>query len=353
MSDDREFWDDQQTNDLPGADDVTGDDASVDDEFPLLSADDFDEELEALAEYAPEDELDDAESDALEEDVDLEGDEDGEILDSDDEDDSDPVDDLDDDGADDEVADVDEDDLAAEDSEERDAFVDDDVLVAAAIVVDAAADQYAAVDRESEDDYADDSTAVDEEDRLRQPRAGRFRRTVRNQLGMLPLALLLIVLGGFLLARGQDVSGLPDLEDDVLAAISVVTVGFAAVFHSLLSGRRERGLLFVGLWVLCTSGLIAALVFLIDDDPDIGKWWPLLLWSTSLTLMFTYLIERAHDVRLIFLGVVAFVAGVAAYLVSGDVIDDNLIEDIADYWPLLLTILGIGLLPLVFQRRTE
>lgn len=331
MSDDREFWDDQQSDDLAGSDDASDQaDVNSEDAFPLLSADDFDDELEALAVYATEDDPDDENAEAL----------------------ADTADDIRDDLDIDETDDVDDLDAAAYDTPgEFDEFnVDDEVLVVAAAVTTG----------DSADDYAVDPDgevvavpAVDDEGRLRQPRAGRFRRMVHNQLGMLPLALLLIALGGYLLARGQDVSGLPDLDDGVLAVISVVTVGFGVVFHALLSGRRERGLLFVGLWILSMTGLIAALVYGIDDHPDASKWWPLVLWSTALALLLTYLIERAHDARLIFLAITAFVAGLAAYLVSGEYINEDVLQDVADYWPLLLTVVGVGLLPLVFHRRAE
>lgn len=300
MSDDREFWDDQQP-------DTTGNDpddrdafSDQDDEaFPLLSADAFDDELEALAAYTGDD---------------IEGD----------------VDDADEDAEGDAASDAVTPEYGVAESSDR-----------------------ASAREEPDTGHLDTAPPIDsEDDRVRQPRAGRFRRAVRNQLGMLPLALLLLGMGGFLLARGQKVEGLPDVDDQTLAIISVLTVGFTAVFHALLSGRRERGLLFVGLWVLVTAGLIAALVSLIDSDPDIDEWWPLALWSTALTLLFTYVIERTHDARLILLAVVVLVAGLTAYLVSSDYIADDTLDTAADYWPLVLTVIGVGLLPLIFRRDT-
>lgn len=300
MSEDREFWDDQHP-DGPDAGAVEdGDlDAEGDEQYPLLSADAFDDELEALAAYTG----DDAEETV-----------------PDDEYGGDPT------GA-----------------------LDDDVLAErdAAEIADRVN-----VHEESETGDLDSAPPVDsEEDRLRQPRAGRFRRAVRNQLGMLPLALLLLGMGAFLLARGQKVEGLPDVDDQTLAIIAVLTVGFTAVFHALLSGRRERGLLFVGLWVLVTAGLIAGLLYFVESDPDVGQWWPLVLWSTALTLLLTYLVERTHDGRLVLLAVVTLVAGITAYLVSSGEISDDTLDTAADYWPLVLTVIGVGLLPLVFRRR--
>jgi hypothetical protein len=57
-----------------------------------------------------------------------------------------------------------------------------------------------------------DLAELGDDERLRQPRAQLFRRRLRNQINMLPLALYLLALGGYLIARRQDVSGLPDLS---------------------------------------------------------------------------------------------------------------------------------------------
>lgn len=298
MSEDREFWDDQHS-DGPDAGAVEdGDfDAGDDERFPLLSADAFDDELEALAAYAGDD----------------------------------------------------TEDAVVDDEYDGDATGAPDVVI---LKRDAAIDDRVNVREEFETGDLDSAPPVDsEEDRLRQPRAGRFRRAVRNQLGMLPLALLLLGMGGFLLARGQKVERLPDVDDQALAIVAVLTVGFTAVFHALLSGRRERGLLFVGLWVLVTAGLIAGLLYFVESDPDVGQWWPLVLWSTALTLLLTYLVERTHDARLVLLAVVTLVAGITAYLVSSGEISDDTLDTAADYWPLVLAVIGVGLLPLVFRRR--
>lgn len=321
MSDERDLWtgDDPEQSEDAGLDDVLGmgdlsPDALDDEDYPLLSSDVFESELEALAAYAGDEE-------AGEETVD-----EAEV----------------------QPAASAGDDEALPEGEVEFPGVDD------AMAAEQAA-EYAVAERAAEDDdiVSDALELADETGRLRQPRARRFRRMVQNQLGMLPLALLLLALGGYLLAREQDVSGLPDLANDTLAGISVLVVGFAAVFHALLSGRRERGLLFAGLWVLATAGLLTALIYGVDENPDLATWWPLGLWSAGLALVFTYLIERTHDVRLLLLSAIAFVAGVTAYFVSSGRIDSDALHDVAGYWPLLISVAGIGLLPLAFRRRTE
>lgn len=221
-----------------------------------------------------------------------------------------------------------------------------------------ATEAYAAagVEHAAESPLADEETdgvaELDQDDRLRQPRAHSFRQRWRMQLGLLPLALFLIALGVFLLAREQGVGDLPAFTDAEIGVAAVLVVAFTFVFHALLFGRRERGLLFLGLWVWVTTGAIIGLVEGIEPEPDASEWWPLLLASLAATLLLTYIVERTHDVRLVLLAIVVGVAAATAYWVTSGEFDQNLLDDAADYWPLLFSILGIGLVPLVFRRRT-
>jgi hypothetical protein len=197
-----------------------------------------------------------------------------------------------------------------------------------------------------------DLAELDEDERLRQPRAQLFRRRLRNQINMLPLALYLLALGGYLIARKQDVEGLPDLSALAIGEISVLVLAFTAIFRALLGGRRERGLLLLGVWVWTTAGMLFVLVYGVDKQADVKEWWPLLLWSLGAAFIFVYPIERTHDTRLLWLGIMTLVAGGAAYGITGGQIDRQSLTDAAGYWPLLLSIVGIGLLPLAFRRRT-
>lgn len=196
-------------------------------------------------------------------------------------------------------------------------------------------------------------TVFGETERLRQPRALSFQRRLRNQLGMLPLALFLFVLGIYLFVKERDITDLPDFSSAELAGFIVLAVAFTAIFHALLSGRRERGLLFVGLYVWVTAGLLAGLVYAIEDRPDPAEWWPLLIASLGVTLVLTFLIECTHDARLVLLSIMILVAAVTAYWITSGQIAEQYLSDATDYWPLLLTVAGIGLLPLIFRRTGQ
>lgn len=203
-----------------------------------------------------------------------------------------------------------------------------------------------------EDAGADLAETVDD-DRLRGPRAQTFRRRLREQVSMLPLALWLLALGAYLLAREQRVSGLPDLSTLALGELSVLAVAATMVVHALLSGRRERGLLFLGLWIWVTAGMVAMLVYGLDDQPDAAEWWPLGMWSLGITFLLIYILDRTHDARLVLLSTVVLVMGLTAYAVTSEQIDQSILDHAADYWPLLLVVLGVVLLPLAFRRRVQ
>ena len=89
-----------------------------------------------------------------------------------------------------------------------------------------------------EEDYVEsaaldsDLAELDEDERLRQPRALLFRRRLRNQVNMLPLALYLLALGGYLIARQQDVNGLPDLSTLAIGSMSVLALAFTIIFRA-------------------------------------------------------------------------------------------------------------------------
>ncbi|MBN1200440.1 MAG: hypothetical protein JXJ20_01165 [Anaerolineae bacterium] len=202
-----------------------------------------------------------------------------------------------------------------------------------------------------EPDTAVEPASLDETERLRPLRADRFRRGLRMQISMLPLALFLLALGGFLIARRQEVDGLPDLADLTLVIGAILMLAFTLVFRALLFGRRERGLLLAGLWVWLTAGAAGVVIYGIEQHPDLADWWPLVLVSLGLTFFMTFLVERTHDTRLVLLSMISLVAaGAAFWAITGDINEKNL-EDVIDYWPLLLSVVGIGFLPVALRRR--
>lgn len=302
MAEEREFYDEEQGAEPEDTLDLGGPDAGAEDEqVPLRSAEDFERELEVLeASAEPEEAEAEGEIEAL--------------------------------------------------SEAMAALPDEPVLPTEPPedfpVMPVVAEQ-AAPERETAQEVAE------REERVRQPRAQSFRRRLRHQVGVLPLALGLIALGAYLLAREHNLADVPDFSTPALAALTVLGVGFTLVFHALVFGRRERGLLVIGLYIWATAGVLAAIVYGVDEHPDASQWWPALLGSLAVALFVTYLIERAHDVRLVWLAALVAVAGGAAYWVTSGAADQALLDQVADYWPLILAVLGAGLLPAAWRRQTR
>ncbi len=200
--------------------------------------------------------------------------------------------------------------------------------------------------------YERDAAPIDSlagEERLRQPRAQVFRRTLRHKIGMVPLALFLIALGGYLLAKEHELADVPEFSNLTLGVFSLLAVSFTFVFHAFVFGRRERGLLFVGLYIWITAGMAGVVRYGIAFDLDWAEWWPLFLWSLGVTLIFTFLIERTHDARLVLLASYVLVSGGVAYWITSGEADQATLDTLADYWPLVLSVIGIGLLPAAFR----
>ncbi|WP_119072816.1 hypothetical protein [Aggregatilinea lenta] len=202
-----------------------------------------------------------------------------------------------------------------------------------------------------DEEVAGEPSELGEGERLRQPRAQSFRRRLANQVSMVPLALYLLAMGAYLIADKQKMDDLPDLTSPALIGGLVLAVAASMMLHSVVYGRRERGLLFVGLTVWVMAGAAGTLVSL-EESPDAREWWPILLVALGISLLLTYLVERTHDARLVLLSVFTFTAsGIAFWTTLGNA-DLNRLDNAADYWPLLLAVLAVGMLPLAFRRRT-
>ncbi len=71
----------------------------------------------------------------------------------------------------------------------------------------------------------------------------------------------------------------------------------------------------------------------------------------TLLRAFAEVAAQRTDVRLVLASILTLVAGATAYLVTSGRVDDQVLDRAADYWPLLLAVIGVGLLPLAFRRR--
>lgn len=201
-------------------------------------------------------------------------------------------------------------------------------------------------------EVAEQPSSLGETERLRQPRAQDFRRRLSNQISMLPFALYLIGLGAYLIARERDIDRLPRLADIGIVLTVLLAFGFTAIFRALVLGRYQRGLLLVGFALWFIIGALLFLAYGLEDEPDAADYWPVVLLAFGMALFLTYAVERTHDTRLVLVSLLVLVTGgVTLWASIEDLSDNSQLDRVIDYWPLLLVVMGIGLIPSVFRPR--
>ncbi len=188
----------------------------------------------------------------------------------------------------------------------------------------------------------DDADA--DSDLVRPARATQFRTQRRAQFSALFPALLLITAGVLLLVR-----------PDVIARRLVIGGALAGLLLSLLlrfffNGRRERGLFFVTATSIFVIGLIG-LVYFGYLDPVQG--WPLLVAAPGLAMLVTLILERSHDRGLLLPGLILMVAGGTMLLFTTNILDSSVLPSIAVYWPVLLLLVALAILPRAIRDRAD
>jgi len=180
----------------------------------------------------------------------------------------------------------------------------------------------------------------DEEDRA-------FQQTARGRITVFPFAMGLITLGALLLAEPR-VEGF-DVTPAIAALIIIASLVLTNLFRFFASGRRERGLLFLALAVL-SLGIVLAIISLSGNSVDVFEWWPLVLTGGAGALFLTWLFERQHERGLLGLAALFLVASGVALTVTLEIIPQDAIDQVGDYFPLLIAFIGLTLIPLALRR---
>lgn len=188
----------------------------------------------------------------------------------------------------------------------------------------------------------DDADA--DSDLVRPSRATQFRTQRRAQYSALFPALLLVAAGVLLLVR-----------PDVIARRLVIGGALAGLLLSLFlrflfNGRRERGLFFV----TATALMIMGLFVLIDQQVlDPVQNWPLFVMAPGLAMLLTMILERSHDRGLLLPGLILIVAGGTMFLFTANYLDSSILPSIAAYWPALLLLAALAILPRAIRDRAD
>lgn len=169
---------------------------------------------------------------------------------------------------------------------------------------------------------------------------------MNGRYGALFPGLLLIALGAWFLADALGVA-LPSLGD--LWPVFSVGFGLACLVNYFLGGRREPGLVFMGV----TSSLLGVLFFAITLGPlawgDLGRLWPLFPLIAGLAFLAQWLTQPSER-GLLVPGLLGLAVGGVPLLFTFDLLDGAVGEWILRLWPVLLILLGLGLLGSYFWR---
>ncbi len=158
--------------------------------------------------------------------------------------------------------------------------------------------------------------------------------------------LLFILIGAWLLARNLNlpVPGLERLWPGVL-----VLFGLAFLGQYLASGRRDEGLVFVGL----AGTLLGAFFFTITlgylSWGDLGTYWPIFVLIGGVAFLGQWLAKPA-DRGLLVPAVMALLVGGVALVFTLGLLDASLAAQVGRLWPLGLIVLGVIML-ISYLRR--
>lgn len=189
---------------------------------------------------------------------------------------------------------------------------------------------------------------AEERDRVREIQPELIRQQRPGRLAIAPLAFGLIGLGSLLLAENF----VEELEITAGAAIIILLGSFVltTVFRFFESGRRQRGLFFVGTVLLIWGGVVALNVLREDKFP-LDEFWPLTIAGVGAAFFITFLFERNHQAGLVFPGIILMFASGVAFLVTLDAIGSDMTDVVKDFWPLIVAVVGLLLFPAAFQKR--
>lgn len=181
-------------------------------------------------------------------------------------------------------------------------------------------------------------------DLARPSRAMQFRVQRRMQFSNALPALLLVAAGVLLLLR-------PDAATRLLViAVAISGVALSLVVRFLFNGRRERGLFFIAVMILLLTGLLGAAA---KNWIDLSQNWPLFIVIPGAAMLLTFIFERSHDRGLVLPSLMFMVAGGTILPFTMSLISTDTLALVALYWPILLLVLALAVLPSAVRDRTE
>ncbi len=163
---------------------------------------------------------------------------------------------------------------------------------------------------------------------------------MQNRRGAFLPGLLLILLGAWLLASTLGVK-LPDLSQ--LWPAVLLVFGLAALVQYFAEGRRSEGLVFTGVAAALLGGFFLAITLGPLEWADLGRYWPVFILIGGAAFLAQWLARPGETGLLVPVGLAA-VAGLGALALTRGLLDPALSAQLLRWWPVLLILLGLGLL---------
>lgn len=138
------------------------------------------------------------------------------------------------------------------------------------------------------------------------------------------------------------------LVPEAILGVAVAGLSLGALAYWLGKGRDAPGALFAGLAGLLLVGI--GLWLYAQPGVDLAMGWPLGVAAAGLAALLTFTLNRAHDRRLIALGLALLAAGIAGALVTLEQLPADVLAFARQYGAWLAVILALGLLPLAIRR---
>jgi hypothetical protein len=163
---------------------------------------------------------------------------------------------------------------------------------------------------------------------------------MNDRRGAIVPGLVLIALGAWFLADALGVR-LPSLGD--LWPVFPLGFGLAALAQFFLGRRRDEGLVFSGV----SASLLGAFFFAITLGPldwgDLGRYWPVFVLIGGLAFLAQWL-ARPAERGLLVPALLALLVGGVALAFTLNLVGPAIAEQAGRLWPVLLILLGLGLL---------
>ena len=160
-------------------------------------------------------------------------------------------------------------------------------------------------------------------------------------------ALFLILFGAWLLAQNL---GVPLPSWNAAWPGLLVFFGLAFLLQYFLGGRREGGLVFVGMVAVLLGAFFFAFTLGYYRWNDMGRYWPVFVLIGSAAFFGQWLMQP-RERGLLVPAFLALVVGGVALPITLQAVNPALAEIVIKFWPLVLVLVGLGLLASVFQRR--